>query len=98
MSPDKLWEHLMNLSIVCGMNQRYSQHMLSSAQTFSSIVDWFVLASTILCLVLVVASYFAPKRQFTLVPLRRDKDGWLWLGPPIDWLSMAASVLAAIAG
>jgi hypothetical protein len=94
MGSDKIWEHLMDLSIRCGMNQRYAQYMLSEANGRSDWIDIGVVVTTVLGAMLAVAAYFRPKDIFPVFWLPRI--GVLRLA--FDRLAVISSAIAAVVG
>jgi hypothetical protein len=92
----ELLNGLEELSVVCGMNQRYAQHMLSVAAWWASFVDISVVISTILGLALSIAAFYQPDRP--LLPPCRIVPQWLSEMSRMDFLSLVISMLAAVAG
>ena len=96
MDNQRIWENLMELSIVCGMNQRYAQHMLTQAEFRSGVIDVLVVVTTMLTLALGVAAYLSPNRTMPVF-------GWWWgtwrvWRPQLDGVAMFTSIPAAIMG
>lgn len=66
MASETILEKLTDLSIICGMNQRYSQYRLTAADSISEWIDVAVVVATMLCMVLAVVAYFIPKEPVTI--------------------------------
>ncbi len=95
---EKIWHSLMELSMICGMNQRYAQEMLTSAQWHSNAIDIAVVVTTMLTLALGVAAYVDPNRTMPVLPYWWRGAGWSLWRVKIDLLATVTSILAAIAG
>ncbi len=98
MGSDAIWEKLMSLSIVAGMNQRYSQYMLTKAEWFSSAIDVAVVVFTMLTLVFGVAAYYKPGNLMPLLPYWWSGTGWGVWRVKYSRMAIAMSLFAALSG
>jgi hypothetical protein len=87
---DLIWDKLTDLSIVAGMNQRYSQQMMTDAENYAHLVDAFVVFSTMLCLAVAIVAYFVPESTFA---------NWRLLSKVrFDLLAVILAFASAVAG
>ncbi len=99
MGDGAILDKLTELSITCGMNQRYAQAMLTSWEERGRYIDAFVVVATMLCMGLAVAAYFAPdQRLFTRKSKSSDGIVSETGGFRLDFVTLGCSILAAVAG
>jgi hypothetical protein len=88
---DKIWEKLMHLSMLCGINQRYQQMKLTDAVWWSEHTDAAVATLTLITLALAIVAYFIPKQ-----PLLKSVERLAWL--TFDRISVGSAIVAALGG
>jgi hypothetical protein len=93
---EALWNNLMELSTVAGMNQRYAQHMLSWWEFLGTVIDVAVVITTMVTLAIGVAAYYKPDALWPVFPWW-DKR-LIWKRFRVDGIAAIVAVPAAIAG
>lgn len=83
---ERIWQNLMELSITCGMNQRYAQYQLDQATAWSGTLDVIVLIVTVLTATLGGIALF---RGDKIIPR---------LNVSLETLTFIPSLLAAVFG
>jgi len=98
MTYEQIWKSLNELSVNCGMNQRYYQHFMSKAALTGECIDIAVVIFTLISLVLAVMARYLPEAQVPVFPnwSGPGNQNWTPVRLRLSSASLIASVLAAV--